>query len=65
MIFFYYMINLGIFKRKPNDKDAKLKYTECKKIVQQIAFQVRSDLIFSHTKRKSISIKGFTDSQQL
>ena len=26
---------LGIYKRKPNDKDAKLKFTECKKIVQQ------------------------------
>jgi len=29
----------GVFKARPNDKDAKLKYTECKKIVQQIAFQ--------------------------
>ena len=30
---------VGVFKARPNDKDAKLKYTECKKIVQQIAFQ--------------------------
>jgi len=29
----------GVYKARPNDKDAKLKYTECKKIVQQIAFQ--------------------------
>ena len=29
----------GVFKARPNDKDAKLKFTECKKIVQQIAFQ--------------------------
>lgn len=29
----------GVFKARPNDKDAKMKYTECKKIVQQIAFQ--------------------------
>lgn len=29
----------GVFKARPNDKDAKLKYTECKKIVQQMAFQ--------------------------
>jgi hypothetical protein len=29
----------GVFRARPNDKDAKLKFTECKKIVQQIAFQ--------------------------
>ena len=29
----------GVFKARPNDKDAKLKYTECRKIVQQVAFQ--------------------------
>jgi len=29
----------GVFKARPNDKDAKLKYTECKKITQQMAFQ--------------------------
>lgn len=29
----------GVFRARPNDKDAKLKYTECKKIVQQMAFQ--------------------------
>ena len=28
-----------VFKVRPNDKDAKAKFTECKKIVQQIAFQ--------------------------
>ena len=29
----------GVFKARPADKDAKMKYTECKKIVQQMAFQ--------------------------
>ena len=29
----------GVFRARPNDKDAKLKFTECKKIVQQMAFQ--------------------------
>jgi len=29
----------SVQKARPNDKDAKLKFTECKKIVQQIAFQ--------------------------
>jgi len=29
----------GVYKARPNDKDAKLKFTECKKICQQIAFQ--------------------------
>jgi len=29
----------GVYKARPNDKDAKMKFTECKKIVQQIAFQ--------------------------
>jgi serine/threonine-protein phosphatase 5 len=29
----------GITKARPTDKDAKLKFTECKKIVQQIAFK--------------------------
>ena len=52
------MINENIFPYK-------LKYTDCKKSVQQIAFQVRSDIILSQTKRKSVRIKGFTDSQQL
>lgn len=28
-----------VYKLRKNDKDAKAKYTECKKIVQQIAFQ--------------------------
>ena len=28
-----------VYKVRPNDKDAKKKFTECKKIVQQIAFQ--------------------------
>ncbi len=28
-----------VYKVRPNDKDAKAKFTECKKIVQQIAFQ--------------------------
>lgn len=28
-----------VYKIRPNDKDAKAKFTECKKIVQQIAFQ--------------------------
>ena len=37
--------NAGIYKRKPNDKDAKLKFTECKKIVQQMAFQVNLDFL--------------------
>ena len=27
-----------VCKVRPNDKDAKLKFTECRKIVQQIAF---------------------------
>ena len=38
-------LNAGIYKRKPNDKDAKLKFTECKKIVQQMAFQVNLDFL--------------------
>jgi len=29
----------GVYKARPADKDAKMKFTECKKIVQQIAFQ--------------------------
>ena len=29
----------AVYKARPNDKDAKTKFTECKKIVQQIAFQ--------------------------
>ena len=33
-------IFIGIYKHRPTDKDAKLKFTECKKIVQQMAFQV-------------------------
>ena len=28
-----------VYKSRPNDADAKKKFTECKKIVQQIAFQ--------------------------
>ena len=40
-----YHLNAGIYKRKPNDKDAKLKFTECKKIVQQMAFQVNLDFL--------------------
>ncbi len=28
-----------VYKVRPNDKDAKTKFTECRKIVQQIAFQ--------------------------
>ncbi len=42
----------GIHKRRPNDKDAKLKYSECKKIVQQIAFQ---KAIAVEENRKSVA----------
>jgi len=42
----------GIHKRRPNDKDAKLKFTECKKIVQQIAFQ---KAIAVEENRKSVA----------
>ena len=41
-----YSIFLGIYKHRPTDKDAKLKFTECKKIVQQMAFQVYIIIIF-------------------
>jgi len=27
-----------VYKVRPNDKDAKTKFTECKKIVQQVKF---------------------------
>ncbi len=32
-------IGLQVTKVKPNDKDAKAKYTECNKIVKRIAFE--------------------------
>ena len=35
----------GVYRARPNDKDAKLKYTECKKIVQQMAFQKGTSLM--------------------
>ena len=40
-------ILIGIYKHRPTDKDAKLKFTECKKIVQQKAFQVYIIIRFS------------------
>jgi len=49
----------GVFKAKPNDKDAKLKYTECRKIVQQIAFQ--KAISVEETKKSvadSIDVEG-------
>jgi len=45
----------GIYKRKPNDKDAKLKFTECKKIVQQMAFQ-KAIAVEENTKSVAESI---------
>ena len=29
----------AVVKARPNDKDAKAKYTECNKVVRQIAFE--------------------------
>jgi len=51
----------GVYKARPNDKDAKLKYTECKKIVQQIAFQ--KAISVEETKKSvadSIDIESMT-----
>jgi len=52
----------GVFKARPNDKDAKLKYTECKKIVQQIAFQ---KAISVEESKKSVAEGIDVDSMQV
>jgi len=49
----------GVFKARPNDKDAKLKYTECKKITQQMAFQ---KAISVEETKKSVALSIDVDS---
>jgi len=49
----------GVYKARPNDKDAKLKYTECKKITQQMAFQ---KAISVEETKKSVALSIDVDS---
>ena len=39
LILFLSVVWLQVTKVKPNDKDAKAKYSECNKIVKRIAFE--------------------------
>jgi len=48
-----------VFKARPNDKDAKLKFNECSKIVRQQAFE---RAIAVDTVKKSVSESINTDS---
>ena len=48
-----------VFKVRPNDADAKKKYTECKKIVQQQAFEKGENRSFpGRMNRNLFSLKG-------
>ena len=60
-----------VYKLRKNDKDAKAKYTECKKIVQQIAFQKaiaveeKNSSVADNLNLESIAVEASYDGPRL